>query len=233
MVTILSYPRSGNHFVRYLVEFLTGRATLGAVGFTRTPGQDTPICLRSGPQFLTHVCIDAPVANKAHFAHTVPKYTDRLVLIVRHPIEALISHNQTTMVAINDGHPLSRSSMATLASGATKFLDNLNYFEKFHGPKEIVFYEDLLGEGYTEALKSLGRVFEFDHDRLVNLVDNFQKYRVDSMKSPIRKPVSVKKNGSSRFYSDKIQAKNPKVFEFCESLVVDILNHKLITEYYG
>ena len=224
MVTILSYPRSGNHFVRYLVEFLTGRATLGAVGFTRIPGQDTPICLRSGPQFLTHVNLEAPVANKAHFVHTLPKHTDRLVLIVRHPIEALISHN---------GHPLSRSSMTKLESGATEFLANLNYFEKFRGSKEIVFYEDLLGEGYTEALQALSRVFEFDNDRLADLVDNFQKYRVDSMKSPLRRPVSVKKNGSSRFYSDKIQAKNPKAFEFCESLVVNILNHKLITEHYG
>lgn len=232
MITILSFPRSGNHFVRYLVEFLTGRATLGAAGMTRDPGQDTPICLRAGPQYLGHVSLDEPVADKAHFVYKIPKRTEKLVLIVRHPIEALVSHNQTVLPSVNGGHALSASALADLKSGAGKFLDNLNYFESFEGPKELVFYEDLLGDRYAESLEALSRVFEFDNERLGNLLDDFQKYRVDSMKSPHRKPVSVKKNGTTRFYSEKIQAKNPKVFATCESLAAEILNHKLIKEYY-
>ncbi len=45
MVIILSFPRSGNHFVRYLVELLTGRATIGANGFTEPLMSGSVTCL--------------------------------------------------------------------------------------------------------------------------------------------------------------------------------------------
>ena len=48
MIDILSYPRSGNHLVRYLVEYLSGRATCGCVGNEHA---DTMICRRSNVMF--------------------------------------------------------------------------------------------------------------------------------------------------------------------------------------
>ena len=231
MVTIFSFPRSGNHFVRYLVEFLTGRATLGASGFKRAPGQDTPICLRQGPQHLKHVSLDKPVATKAHFTSHLGK-TDKLVFILRNPLEAVLSYRYDGFSDINSKNPIPPGLIKKLESDSSKFIANLEFYDQFEGPKEIVLYEDLIGGGHEEILKSLSNIFDFEESRMTELLSNFDKYRIDSMKSPIRKPISVKKSGHSRFYSEKVRQTNPDNFDVYVGIIEELLNHKMIKEYY-
>lgn len=100
MINILSYPRSGNHLVRALVENITQSPTLGVFGGRCT---DTPI--------LSHNVNVSPVAYKQHFVEEIdkdrlitkssPKY---LILITRNPFDAISSHNSGYLDAyLNQG----------------------------------------------------------------------------------------------------------------------------------
>ena len=62
---ILSYPRSGNHLVRALVEFSSGRPTLGAIESSK----DIPIYLRSENKKLKLIDISNldPIGYKSHW----------------------------------------------------------------------------------------------------------------------------------------------------------------------
>ncbi|HUG61719.1 MAG TPA: hypothetical protein VMP03_07730 [Methylomirabilota bacterium] len=93
MLVIASFPRSGNHLVRFMVEYLTGRPTLGCA----TNPVDVPICRNTfpdDPDVLAHVGGE-PIARKVHFVREIAPMdppASRLLLVRRDPTEALLSH---------------------------------------------------------------------------------------------------------------------------------------------
>ena len=60
MIYILSYPRSGNTLIRYIVEYLTNRPTIGAGN-----GKDDPPIYKRLHQHLKNVKGE-PIAKKEH-----------------------------------------------------------------------------------------------------------------------------------------------------------------------
>ena len=118
-IAILSTPRAGNHFVRYIVEFLSGRCTLGVnrkLVEVQESGQhwkdgtpilegDSPVFMRPNIKFLNHVSSDNPIGVKFHFAdprgreslYPIPSTledissSERLIYIQREPLDNLIS----------------------------------------------------------------------------------------------------------------------------------------------
>ncbi|WP_146345513.1 hypothetical protein [Falsiphaeobacter marinintestinus] len=92
---IASYPRSGNHLVRALVEFASHRPTLGCPGSTR----DTPIHSRDPNAKADVIAISdsKPIACKSHFLeqilrHSHDAHAGRFLLITRDPVAAISSH---------------------------------------------------------------------------------------------------------------------------------------------
>ena len=89
---LLSYPRSGNHLVRYLVESIFLSPSLGAVDAERyifPQGlHDLPIFLRA-PGLAPKT--RRPVLVKRHFLEPSDNFS-KLVLLVRDPVEAVLSH---------------------------------------------------------------------------------------------------------------------------------------------
>ncbi|MCQ1852777.1 hypothetical protein [Neorhizobium galegae] len=93
---IISYPRSGNHAVRAIVERFSGRPTLGCPGAER---DDLPIYLRGPNQSLNLIKIrdQQCVARKSHFLREFIKHDAQeteagIILITRDPLEAITSH---------------------------------------------------------------------------------------------------------------------------------------------
>jgi hypothetical protein len=90
--SILSYPRSGNHFLRFLVEAATGRPTLGAsdheMHLTPRGFMDLPIFLR-----LENLDVreSRPVLVKRHTTREGDEFS-KVVFLVRNPVEAILSH---------------------------------------------------------------------------------------------------------------------------------------------
>lgn len=93
---IMSYPRSGNHLLRGVVEYASHRPTLGCPGSRR----DTPIYQRAPNQQAQVIQItrDQPIGYKAHTLNCVWQHTRasrrrlKTVLLLRRPVDAISSH---------------------------------------------------------------------------------------------------------------------------------------------
>ena len=134
--SILSYPRSGNHFLRFLVEAATGRPTLGANDHEtyRTPRgfMDLPIFLR-----LENLDVPEPrpVLVKRHTIREGDDFS-KVVFLVRDPVEAILSHLRDCS---HEKFPAQAEREVTI------FSQNFAYVQEHpRGTTLTVDYEDLL-----------------------------------------------------------------------------------------
>jgi len=92
---LASYPRSGNHAARWLMEANYGRPTLGAGDSERFLFPrglvDKPLFLRPG--FTFDRLHQQPVAIKRHEFQPLDEFK-RLIVIVRDPVDAVLSHTK-------------------------------------------------------------------------------------------------------------------------------------------
>lgn len=152
---LLSYPRSGNHLVRYVVEHCSRRPTLG---WGDKENLLVPRSLHDKPIFLRDRNIEItnakPILVKRHEPDYEPK---RLILLVRNPVEAILSHKGRGLVEIPDSELLEQ---------AEKFMDNCRFFANFPDQdRMIIFLEDAL----RDPLPIFSRLLEFLD------IDNFQE----------------------------------------------------------
>ena len=129
---LLSYPRSGNHFVRFIIEYISSLPTHGSVHrITGAIGSDTYICAKQfkNKNLLSHVKIDAPpIIYKYHY---IPSETPgKIILILRDYRECITNHKAGKL-------PLD-------SSGLAGYMELIKYFDQFRGPKLLIYYEELL-----------------------------------------------------------------------------------------
>lgn len=135
---LLSYPRSGNTWLRYCVESITQRSTIGyqnegSAEFDRSSlipelrGQSDPILI------------------KRHFYNHIES-CDRLILVVRNYKESVLRHN-----------PESKDNLVVLKNEAGHYMSLLNYYEVFQGPKLLIYYKDLI----TNFIPTINRIMVF------------------------------------------------------------------------
>ena len=267
-IAILSAPRSANHFVRYIIEFLTGRATLGEGGElirarklkdngapvrARFEG-DSPICWRDGVKFLDHVTVHKPIARKYH--HAVPDDTslasaEKLLFLVRNPLESAISHHCSHLDEdgwlpgehlYNAGRlppPFAKSIKRT----AEEFLDNINFFNEFPGPKQVITYEQLIEPNPSIPVNQIFDICGGSEGYLQELLGNFEKYRAASLGTPFREPISVDYKERSQHLRDfgdpgptyhqrTLSQYNRGNFERISDLYREVCSHPFITRHY-
>ena len=222
---ILSYPRSGNHLVRYFVEIMTKRVTLGCIGNEK---HDTPICCRPGIEYLDIVLKECPVARKSHSASEI-KNASNVLFILRNPIDTLVSHHFKD----DSSQVLTKN---TAKKGIVDFEKNLNFYDAFRGKKAIVKYEDLVSHSHhlnEKAITAIANMFDVGDESVSSTLQNYERYRSDSLKSPHRKPQSVDELGTQKLSrSDSLRQNFPEVYR---SLILDadcLLKHSIVVEQY-
>jgi hypothetical protein len=137
---LLSYPRSGNHAVRFAMEWISRRPTLGAddhESLKRPRGlHDLPLFLRGGGPAVSSL---APIAIKRHSM----KPTDslgRLIFIERDPVEAILSHN------VRLGH----CSEEALWAGLVDWKRQRTFYDNFVGDQKLLIkFDDVAGGGWA------------------------------------------------------------------------------------
>lgn len=157
MILLASYPRSGNTWVRYIVECISGRPTVG--DYHR---KDTPIYKRLPIQITDRT----PILQKSH---QIPdKVNDALIIIVRDYKEAILRHLE--------------QKQQDLAANIDNYLELLARFDRYTGRKLLIYYEDLIKTPKTEILK-LSRFLELSKEKTDEFIRNIARHKKASVAS--------------------------------------------------
>ncbi len=133
---LLSYPRSGNHLLRYLLEASFNRPTLGAFDHERfvVPRgiHDLPIFLKVDSLRIHN---RQPVAVKRHSLRPGDRFSE-IVFLVRDPVEAILSHWR---------HIPDELFAYKVLREVRRFITNIKAFHSFSENRRfLVHYEELL-----------------------------------------------------------------------------------------
>lgn len=183
MKFIASFPRSGNHFCRFVTEYLTGHATQGCVD---NPS-DVPICLNrfdNAPHILQHVDLEKIIGQKAHSWEQILSYSNRfgigcsgLLLISRNPIEAIASHIRVS------------GRLNQIPERFDRLFEQWKhlFLVGLLSPMQtsLVWYDDLISDDksrYTAAILEISKMFwsEVDPKRLGHLLSDISEFRAIS-----------------------------------------------------
>ncbi len=158
MKVILSYPRSGNHLVRFLIELLTEEPTLGC----KENPKDKPIFLNCFPENVPFNILSLDDYNKEKLYikyHTPPSKIEKpteLLFIIRNPREVLVRNLNYTFRS--DGW-----------DGCDTYFNCLDYFMNFDGKKQFFYYEDICTDRH-KFINDLCSYLDIKNDEKKNYV---------------------------------------------------------------
>jgi len=128
---LLSYPRSGNHLVRFFIELLSEIPTYGCKGNKK----DIEIYKNVFPEtvpFNISTFDKKDCYIKYHIPPSQNIRSNKLILIIRNPKEALLRHNNCTLNIIGRW-----DSYET-------YFKNIDYYNNHTGKKLLLYYEDII-----------------------------------------------------------------------------------------
>ena len=153
-----SFPKSGNHWLRFISEYLTGCPTCGCI----TNPTDIPIYLNTFPSEkhpLSHVNPrDTFVLYKSHWAYKITPGS-AILLIIRDYHEAI-----SRLVGVKEF--VGRTFM---------YLDLIASYDRFDGNKIVIYYEDLLACPKRE-ISRIKCFFDGSYEHYKTFMNNYNYY---------------------------------------------------------
>ena len=147
---LVSYPRSGTNWVRYIVECISG---------CPTPGEER---LVSGDNYFL---------DRAHRAYPVMKLYKKVLLIVRDYRECILRHKQDVWSDYPDVVALLTDE--THEHPPSWYIQNIQAFDAFKGEKVLIYYENLLKEP-VEAITKLSAFLRLDPARTRSFLEDIE-----------------------------------------------------------
>lgn len=166
---LLSYPRSGNTWTRYCIEYNTQRPSFNR--FNLKHNINSPLGWLAG--FPIDIA-KSPI-EKVHFKRELEKTDandeqDALILIVRNPKEAFIRHAGKTVL-------MDAVTTNTISQKLQIYFDALQIFDNWRSPKKIlIYYEDLVQDLRGTLLKILVFLNE-PADKLEEFLNDYQIHK--------------------------------------------------------
>ena len=159
MNVLLSYPRSGNHLVRFFIELLSEIPTFGCDENIH----DVPIYKNVFPKTIPFNIGNFAVDEIYRKFHTFPdKYVKKLLFIVRNPREVLLRH-------------LNYKFQLEGWCGYDSYFESVDYYNNFNGEKHIFFYEDICNDK-VKFIKELYAFLCIDNEpKLQYVLDNIDE----------------------------------------------------------
>lgn len=160
---LLSYPRSGNTFIRYCVEYISLRPTQGVdVGVHGWAVAKYGVGLKNVNIGMP------PILKKKHNINSNDDRNRKMVCIVRNYKEAIVRHRQYVNVT----------------AGPVDFEMYINILRVFDSWKKdqrlLVYYEDLI-KLPIKTMRSICEFIEINTDRFDLFVDNFETIRKNAV----------------------------------------------------
>jgi hypothetical protein len=201
MNILLSYPRSGNHLVRFFIELLTETPTLGCIG---NEDLDKPIYKT---KFITNIPFNiknninynnTECFTKFHFIDNVNNYNYKnnlLIFIIRNPKEVLLRHDK---FVYNE-------------QSFNKYFEGIDYYLYYKGHKLLLYYEDIITnkkEFIYELYDFLKKYYYVNNDKLEYIINNINELYHYSANPINRNWGKVNSNFNAEFYYKKIENSN-------------------------
>merc|ERR1712146_509889 len=160
---LLSYPRSGNSWLRYCIEYLTERPTCGILYSNPTMlGNPANLPLARMAGFSVDYT-KTPIwkfhrKKEMNFLNYFNPQEEYLILILRNPKEAITRHERK----VPDKKSLLKDSFS--------YFENLTVYDEWNPEKRLLLlYEDLI----KDPRKTLEKLFTFIQESPVRSLDTF------------------------------------------------------------
>lgn len=207
MIVICSFPRSGNHLTRFVIEYITGRPTFGCLDNPK----DIPIFQNTfvdTPSVLSHVK-GQPLGYKSHKGEETEnliksKYCDRLLFIQRDPLEAILAYTMHRKFPL-----IQREYFLGLKKNVKMYFDLERYYAGIDVPKRKISYRNLISLDRTDYLQEIETIAEIcspavNNARLSDLCNNFDKFRAISSQGKGRAWSGYRSAGRPDFHQNKV-----------------------------
>ena len=128
---LLSYPRSGNHLVRFFIELLSEIPTYGCKGNKK----DIEIYKNIFPEKIPFNISDFDKKDcyvKYHHPPSQNIRSNKLILIIRNPNEVLLRHNNYKL------------NIKGRWDSYETYFKNIDYYNNHKGKKLLLYYEDII-----------------------------------------------------------------------------------------
>ena len=185
---LLSYPRSGNHLVRFFIELLSEIPTYGCKGHVRDIEIYKNVFPEKVPFNISKHFDKKDCYFKYHITPSQNIRSNKLILIIRNPNEVLLRH---------------RNYKLNIKSYETYF-KNIDYYNNHKGKKLLLYYEDII----TNKTNFINTLYEFlDINKLEK--KNYVLLHIDklyelSSKGKNRAWGGIKSNNNTDFYYKNI-----------------------------
>lgn len=168
---IVSYPRSGSTFVRYIIEHFTRRPTRGPP--TSTNLIDSPLIAKYRNEKTVAFKIHGQDKIHQEYIQTFMERKIPLIFLMRNPMEMFPRHTgpqKWTTLACDAPIP-------PLSSDISYFFDNIKTYESYEGKKQIFYYEDLV-EKPASVIRQLCEFLQVDLNGADQrkFMDNFEEH---------------------------------------------------------
>lgn len=211
---IISYPRSGNHLIRFFVELLSELPTHGCIGnkkdvpiYTNIFKNDIPFNIKNSDEYIYF---------KSHFTKNHFKIKD-LIFIVRNPLECISKHsNYDKKRIIND----------------LLYFNLIEQYECHKGKKILFFYEDILNNK-EKFINDLYNFLEINNkNKLDYVLNNLEELWHNSL-NPISNRKSWAGNNSKQqvdFHFKKLKEEDKNIIK--NNIFEKLKKYPLFFEYY-
>lgn len=138
---ILSYPRSGNHLVRFFIELLSEKPTFGCKRYEKT---DKEIYKNIFPEKIPFNISNFDKKDCFIKYHDLPSEKiciNKLIIILRNPKEVLLRHN----------------NMKFIPNSFETYFKIIDFFNNCKGKKLLLYYEDIV----TNKTNFINTLYDF------------------------------------------------------------------------
>lgn len=182
---LLSYPRSGNHLVRFFIELLSEIPTYGCIGsnkdieiYKNNFSENIPFNITNFDKKDCYIKYHNPPSENIH--------TNNLILIVRNPKEVLLRHNN---------YKLNISDYEI-------YFKNIDFYNNHKGKKLLLYYEDII-TNKSDFINALYNFLDINNFQKKNYVlTNIEKLYNLSANPIIRTWGGVNSNSINFYYKN-------------------------------
>jgi hypothetical protein len=233
MHILLSYPRSGNHMMRFFIELLSESPTFGCISniedveiYKNKFNHMIPfnIALNKIDKYRCFYKFHSPPNNEGNAKNlNISESASMLLFIIRNPREVLLRHSNFNMNFI--------TNKGGYNSSYEVYFENIDYFINYQGSKKIIYYEDILNNS-CDFVKELYTFLKLNNEpKLQYVLDNIEFLCNESKNGKNRSWGGVVSNSCDFYYkklesNDKVQFDNYIKSKFDNNSNYDFIKKK-------